>query len=345
MSSYTPDSADLQAFPPSSSSAHWTREEARLLQSLREAAGVDEAVFAKAHAISLSQLRTLEDRGASPFYSEKIKAQLGRRLLRRLGHEPAVMPAWEPVHAPAAPFVLPSVAPAQAPAPVMTSAQAAIGSSRPQPPAVPPRATGDVDEDDPLDIPVAPRGRARGLAGAAAALIALVGGAWALGALQQRPVTDETAAAPVASGAGRVSVLTDSSAPAAPPAAPPAATAAATPDPAPAPSPARASLPLAGCGPALRGQAQPFTPERALRAATYVHVEATDTVQLCVVDARERITEVELRAGETRSVYGDPPFVVKTSPGSGARVFFQGTRVPLAESGASGALLQAQGAL
>ncbi len=64
----------------------WAEDEARLLQALREAAGRDEAVFAKANAISLAQLRALEGRGQSAFYSEDIKAQLGRRLLQRLGY-------------------------------------------------------------------------------------------------------------------------------------------------------------------------------------------------------------------------------------------------------------------
>lgn len=89
----------------SPSSQPWGPNQADLLRTLREAAGIDEAVFAKDHALSLGQLRTLEMRGTTPFYSEAIKSQIGHRLLARLGYvEPATpMPptaaeaAWHPV--------------------------------------------------------------------------------------------------------------------------------------------------------------------------------------------------------------------------------------------------------
>lgn len=84
MSSRAPTPSDQS--PLRDTAADWTPDEARLLRRLREAAGLNEAAFAKANAISLAQLRALEDRGEAPFYSEAIKAYLGRRLLMRLGH-------------------------------------------------------------------------------------------------------------------------------------------------------------------------------------------------------------------------------------------------------------------
>lgn len=64
----------------------WTPARAALLLSLREAMRLDESVFAKRHAIAVAQLRALEGRGQTPFYSEAIKARLGERLLASLGH-------------------------------------------------------------------------------------------------------------------------------------------------------------------------------------------------------------------------------------------------------------------
>jgi len=64
----------------------WTREQEELLLTLREAARVDETVFAHKHAIAVAQLRALEGRGHSPFYSDAIKARLGLKLLASLGH-------------------------------------------------------------------------------------------------------------------------------------------------------------------------------------------------------------------------------------------------------------------
>lgn len=74
----------------------WTQARAALLLSLREAMRLDESVFAKRHAIAVAQLRALEGRGQTPFYSEAIKVRLGERLLASLGHPHQALDDWVP---------------------------------------------------------------------------------------------------------------------------------------------------------------------------------------------------------------------------------------------------------
>lgn len=62
----------------------WTDEEASQLRQLRELAGLDAMRFAIENAISLAQLKQLEEGGISCFYSSAIKAHLGRKLLMKL---------------------------------------------------------------------------------------------------------------------------------------------------------------------------------------------------------------------------------------------------------------------
>ncbi len=316
-------------------SAPWSRDEARLLLTLREAAGFNEAVFANANAISLVQLRALEDRGTSPFYSEQIKAQLGRRLLRRLGHT-AELPAVTATSGATAsegqgpaPGTAPGTAPAPiparetAPAPVHEAASASTGPS-----------LAPVDEGDPFDIPPPHNRWARHLGVAALSLVAVVCGAWALGALQQQPAAPAplaTSSSPPPAAAENPDPIAALPASAAPADTPPKAAAA-------VPAPVDAGT----CGPALRGQAIPFMPDRALKEPSYVHIEATGPVSLCVVDARDRSTSTELRAGESRSISGEPPFLVKIVPAKAARLYFQGARVAQAMDDSSPTLLQAR---
>jgi hypothetical protein len=62
----------------------WTEEEALLLRQLREAMGLDSMALAIQNALSHAQIQQLENGGHTSFYSPAIKAQAGRRLLRKL---------------------------------------------------------------------------------------------------------------------------------------------------------------------------------------------------------------------------------------------------------------------
>ena len=65
----------------------WTAVEQDLLHKCRLDANIDETAFARRHNISLAQLRELENGLGAFFYSPKIKAQVGCRLLQELGVE------------------------------------------------------------------------------------------------------------------------------------------------------------------------------------------------------------------------------------------------------------------
>lgn len=103
----------------------------------------------------------------------------------------------------------------------------------------------------------------------------------------------------------------------------------------------RSELTAHVCSESQRNQAAAFTPERPLKPASYVHVEAAQQTWLCLVDARGQVVEIELRPGEARSFSGTPPFLVQSPNPQALRLFFQGLRVPGALVGPNGVLLQA----
>jgi hypothetical protein len=70
----------------------WRPEDGQMLQQLRVNARWDDLVFARANAISLTQLRELEGQGEGSFYTLQIKTHTGYKLLRKLGHEPVFAP-------------------------------------------------------------------------------------------------------------------------------------------------------------------------------------------------------------------------------------------------------------
>ena len=62
----------------------WTDAEGLRLRRLREALGWDLAALARRCAMSVTQVRQLEEGGDSAFYSAEIKGAAGRRVLERL---------------------------------------------------------------------------------------------------------------------------------------------------------------------------------------------------------------------------------------------------------------------
>ena len=66
-----------------------SENDAEILKSLREAAGLDVAQLAAMANLSPGQVRQLEGGGDSNFYSPQIKAQSMRRVLRLLQNNQA----------------------------------------------------------------------------------------------------------------------------------------------------------------------------------------------------------------------------------------------------------------
>lgn len=65
-------------------SRSWTDGDASRLKALRQALGWDLPALARRSALSVTQVRQLEEGGDSAFYSPDIKCMAGRRLLERL---------------------------------------------------------------------------------------------------------------------------------------------------------------------------------------------------------------------------------------------------------------------
>lgn len=63
----------------------WSPKDAEQLKELREAAQIDISILAKTYALSVAQLRQLENGGDSAFYSPAIKNATGRKLLMHFG--------------------------------------------------------------------------------------------------------------------------------------------------------------------------------------------------------------------------------------------------------------------
>ena len=285
----------------------WTADDARLLRELRTASGMDRAAFARRCAISAGQLTELEQGGSGHFYSEAIKAHTGRMLLARLG------------------YIAPKRPPVPVPAPDDRSA-APSAPVAPPPVEALPVASAPVEPDLSLPTPEArtaasATGSGRTWAGTLVVACAVIG----LLAWLNRPK------APAAPATAMAAVETVQMAPALPPAearesAGPAATA-----------PASAAANEARC-PEASGALVKFTPLQPLKAGNYIYLEASRPVQVCVSDARQQVTTVQVKpvAGET--VPGTPPFTVQSTGWADLRVFFQGVRVPLEGLGTLDAL-------
>ena len=80
--------------------------------------------------------------------------------------------------------------------------------------------------------------------------------------------------------------------------------------------------------------AQPATtvmPAVAQKAGNYVYVQARADVSLCVIDGEQRITQLQMKSGEGRSVYGAPPWQISGADLTRLNIYFQGWRVMLPE--------------
>lgn len=62
----------------------WTDADGSRLKKLREALGWDLSALARRSALSVTQVRQLEEGGDSAFYSAQIKCMAGQRVLARL---------------------------------------------------------------------------------------------------------------------------------------------------------------------------------------------------------------------------------------------------------------------
>ncbi len=270
----------------------WQRSDGELLKALREKAGLDPVVLARMGTMTVKQLRGLEEGEGGEFYSPAIKAHMGRVLLAKLGYV-APVPAPEPVtqvSVASAPENSLPAAPVLAPAP---------GLSGPKPGLV-------------LRLP-----RQAWVALACAGLIMIgVGFLFAPRASSHKPPVQEPVAGALPAD-GSVLVAH---------AAPPLPVVVAAPAPVPAATSSTPPSADPACAPGQAGQGLAYTPSEPRKAGNFVHLVADKPVRLCVLDASQKATRLELEPGVGRSVPGAAPFVVQGELAH-LKIFFQGVRV------------------
>jgi hypothetical protein len=273
----------------------WTAEDAQQLKTLREARGLDIVILAKRHALSVHQVRQLEEDGDDRFYSQAIKLQVGRKLLTALGGNLVELPQVEDEAELAS-----DVQTSPVPEPLHASA-----------------AVRDATQSTNLQRS---RGRVWGpLAGLT--LVALAWFGW------QQSVTD---AADQKKNPKLIAAVTEPQ-----PSAIPAAVVVESSE-----QEIRLDEPptaLDGVGPLAATPPSPqcrfgSEPKRVSvfeprRPGTYVYFEAQEPVSICVRDAAQQITTLELTAGRGRTVRGSAPFEVLSQQFSAVRIFYQGKMV------------------
>ncbi len=275
----------------------WRAEEAQLLRQLREKTNTDSTVFARLNTLSLAQLQELEGHGEGCFYNPQIKANTGIKLLKKLGHD------WVPPEEPQDIEQIPSTVTAASLGPVSKSSHR---------PAFSP------------------------ITALKASTLLLIGGMswmtwphWGPGfestsnlltllelsqpqtALSHAKKLSSDDGSDIASPELNLNALQQI------PTSPAMGTAwTHTPKPE-----------VNACDGQLRQASFAYETSDPIKAGNYIHFLASQDVSLCVRDQQNQLTKLELKAGASRSVYGDPPFLVHSPKWSSLKVFFQGRPV------------------
>lgn len=301
----------------------WQAEDGRLLKDLRTSAGLDIHEFSRAASISVAQLRQLEDGGNELFYSQTIKFQMGRKLLRKLGAD-VVRAAEEP--APETPSLFDF-----SPSPANTPSLEELLSAAPKPDLPPPQTAPSLWSKPWVPI----------VAGFGVLVFAGVFGAQLL--TQSPDATRDIALKSVSAAVpSPTPALTDAPVttamvnPANPPALP--TPPAPTPLPPPPTTTPVAAAPVAPPVKEVSGCQWKSSPDNSLmprgmeKPSTYVHLVANADASICVQDRSQKVTQVNLKAGEKITVRGTAPWRIQTAQWGEVSVFFQGYRMPVPAS-------------
>ena len=275
----------------------FTNCDAAYLRALREAADMDVLVLARKACLSAGQVRELESgESGRYFYSDTIKRQAYKRVLMVLG----VTPPTHPTPTPSAGVVSADDARLE------VLDQIAAMSHRPA-----------------LARPVFSAFHVVGQrlqkhkqpVGAFLLLLLALGGLAIYGtrrATAHTPTVTAHAPAPSPAAIAAIPVIAETKTPPQPVAATPAATA------------------DTAC--AFSTEAMPqLTPLQAHKEGRYVYLVSSTTAQVCVVDAQKRATLLQMKAGESQSVYGTAPWQISSANLSLIKIYFQGGLVALPE--------------
>ena len=276
------------------------------LRQLREASGADETWLARTACLSVAQVRQLEEGGDSLFYSPTIKRQAYKRLLMILGAEP--------------PTVVVDVTPA-ALAPAVNDLNEII-------------AMGERNLDHRPVSEFFQRWRTRVTQhrlSAAAVVVFCVAGVASF--VLPKSGAEKASATELVMTKASESVTV--SAPPAPVSVAPAVAASV----APALVPVVSASAVASAAPVVvasscqhtRDALPQLVPLTATKPSRYVHLVANTDITVCVVDGNQQANLVQLKAGESQSVFGAAPWQVSSSKLAKLQIYFQGWRVALPE--------------
>jgi hypothetical protein len=281
----------------------WRPEDAQLLLSLREAAGIDAMVFARVNTVSVAQLKELEQGEGNSFYNPQIKRSTGIKLLKKLGHEPAT--AW--------------------------------GDSQPEVPAAAATATVEpLNAASESSLQAAPMKRNLGFSPKQVLVavsflgivaVILTGNPWAQSnAIKAVPTPSPP---PLATLAPTLPSASETTGPAAQLAFMPSPTAELSAPPKPSTEEVATQTPASPCDAKMREVGATHTTTAPLKPGNYVYFEAIEDTELCVRDHDNQVTWVRLPAGMKKTVHGSAPFLVQTSQWNKMKMFFQGRQVPI----------------
>jgi hypothetical protein len=303
----------------------WLPEDGVLLQSLRQKAGIDALVFARLNTISTAQLKELETGVGNSFYNAQIKRSTGFKLLRSLGHV-------EVVQAPAQTTTLADAADSPdlvLQTPIDRPIETAWRAAEPAPGSPTAQVKTRIHALQPLYL---------ALAFIVLAAVVFIGREWTPKnnvLSHPQPHLSDVIMHPATTGAATLTAVQ----------APPNKAAQNTPNTAePGPSdqvsanspaltdaaiamPRPTTLAPVSCLNQHRQSSVTHTPTAPLRAGDYIFFEALENSQLCVLDAQNQLTTVQLDAGMKRRVNGEAPFLVHTSNWQHLKMFYQGRRV------------------
>jgi cytoskeleton protein RodZ len=279
------------------------------LRQLRAASGVEETWLARTACLSVAQVRQLEEGGESLFYSPTIKRQAYKRLLMILGAEP--------------PTVVVDIVEQPVPSVVNDLNEIiAMGEKR-------------LNDDHAVAEFFQMLRHRISQHKISAGIVLALSGAGAISFLVPISNTEKknTAELVMTKTSDVVAVVT----PIAPVVAPPPAAVASLPASTHAPLPiTSASAPAAAAVGAFACQytaesLPQLVPMTATKPSRYVHLVANTDVNVCVVDANRQTSWVQLKAGESQSVFGSAPWQVSSTKLGKVQVYFQGWRVALPE--------------
>ncbi len=284
-----------------------SENDAEILKSLREAAGLDVAQLAAMANLSPGQVRQLEGGGDSNFYSPQIKAQSMRRVLRLLQNQPSAEDA---------------------------AAQATLEQA--------PKSVNVIDDiirlsetnlKNTIDTSLVRRAgnpyKALLTVGAGLVVVfALLH--WQSNQNESQkifaewvePFTAKPVEASRDTEGNATPVLAQVESP--------------PPSPALSPGPAQNDCKL------LQDEPTPVAPVSINKAGNYVYLLASKDVQVCVDDGKRVRSLVNLKAGEGRTIHGSAPWVISAVDMASLQMYFQGSKVFVPKNAGQRILLKEQ---